>query len=121
MANPNIVNVTSIYGKSLGQYLSTSGTSILTNSANSNKIFKINTIIVANSNGTSAVDVTLRVFTVVTDQNPYLAYTISVPADSTLVVISKDTSFYLGEGDYIHGYCSSANDATIFISYEEIS
>jgi len=51
MASPNIVNVTSIYGNSINVSLSTtSATQLASNAASSGKAYKINSIIVANTN-----------------------------------------------------------------------
>lgn len=120
MANPNIVNVTTILGKVVGQAVGTSATAIVTNTAASGKILKINSLIVSNIDGTNAADITAEVYK---DQTTpyYLAYTISVPADATLVVISKDTSIYLEENDSIRLTASATGDLHAVCSYEEIS
>ena len=120
MANPNIVDVTSILGKVVGQAVGTSATAIVTNAAASGKILKINSLIVSNIDGTDAADITAEVYK---DQTTsfYLAFTISVPADATLVVISKDTSIYLEENDSIRLTASATGDLHALCSYEEIS
>lgn len=120
MANPNIVDVTSIFGKVAGQAVSTTTTAIVTNSNASGKILKINSLIVSNIDGTNAADITAEVYKNQTDSF-YLAYTISVPADATLVVISKDTSIYLEENDSIRLTASANSDLSAVCSYEEIS
>ena len=121
MAAPNIVNVTSIYGRT--QY-GTLGTTILAyanNASNSGKVYKINTITVANIDGTNAADVTVQITTAnSTGALWYLAKTISVPADSTLVVTSKDTSFYLEENRAIRAFASASSDLSIMVSYDEL-
>jgi hypothetical protein len=119
MANPNIVNVTSILGKTAHVNLTTSSQSIVANAANSNKVFKINTIIVANVDGTAAADVTVNYNNAGT--NFALASTISVPADSTLVILDKSSSIYLEEDDAIQALASATGDLVIHISYEEIA
>ena len=119
MANPNIVAVASIYGKSTGLALGTSGSAIVSNAASSGKIIKINTLTVANIDGTNAADVTAYVNK--GGVNYQLAWTVSVPADATLVLISKDTSIYLEEGDALYLYASATLDLQAFCSYEEIS
>ena len=117
MANPNIINATSIYRKSAGVALGTSGSAIV--SAATGKLIKVNTLTVANIDGTNAADVTAYVNKGGT--NYQLAWTISVPADATLVLISKDTSIYLEEGDGLYLYASATLDLQAFCSYEEIS
>ena len=63
MANPNIVNVTTIYGNSSSTSLTTtSATSLVSNAAASGKVFKINSIVAANVDGTSAADITINVY-----------------------------------------------------------
>ena len=119
MANPNIVNVTQIYGKSTGLSLGTSPSTIISNSSSSGKIFKVNSIIASNIDGTNDADVT--VFAVINSNTRHLAYQITVPAKSTLVVLSKDTSIYLEEADYISAYASASSDISLIASYEEIS
>jgi len=119
MAAPNIVNVTSIYGKTMGANLSTTVTSdILT--CPSDKVLKINSIIVSNIDGSNAADCTVYFFDS-SDSNRYsLATTVSVPSDSTLVLLGKDAPIYLEEGDQIEGGASAASDLAIIISYEEL-
>ena len=122
MAAPNIVNVTSILGKvAYDTLVSTSQSATLTNSASSNKVFKINTILAANVDGTNDADITVYVTTSnTTGALYYLAYTITVPADSTLVITSKDTSFYLEEDRAIRAFASNSSDISLMISYEEM-
>jgi|TARA_R110000796_G_scaffold244628_1_gene367861 hypothetical protein len=126
MANPNIVSVTNILGGNLGWNLSSSATSTLV-TVDAEKILKINRITVANVDGTSAADVSLFVDGLTTagatgltptgaDTTVYIAKTISVPADSTLVLV--DTPIYLMEGDILKGGASAASDLDLFISYE---
>jgi hypothetical protein len=119
MAAPNIVNVTSIYGRTTHVNLTTSSQSIVSNSASSNKVFKINTIIVANVDGSAAADVTVNYNNAGTTFA--IASTVSVPADSTLVVLDKASAIYLEENDSIAALASANGDLVIHISYEEIA
>ena len=128
MANPNIVNVTSIYGESIGEALTTTlDTDIMTVTAS--KLVKINFISVTNTHATTAVDVTIKVvkagFTSAgigaTEDNAgtfALASTVNLPADDVLIVVDKP--IYLMETDVLEGGASVAT-ADIFISYEVIS
>jgi 3-dehydroquinate synthase class II len=119
MANPNIVNVTSIYGKTVTAALTTTSTAIVTNASESGKVLKINTVIVTNVDGASAADVTVA-YGDATGTSP-VASTISVPADSALTVLDKSTSVYVEENKSIYASASAAGDLVILISYEEIS
>ena len=91
MAAPNLVNVTSITGKIDGHALTTdaisaSGSNVLTCAAD--KLIKINSIIVANVDGTNSVNIDVAV-NLASDARFYLAKTVALPADSTLVVIGN--------------------------------
>jgi hypothetical protein len=117
MAAPNIVNVTTIIGKTAVQAVTTSATAIVTNSAASNKVFKVNSLYVSNVDGTNAADITVDLFR--SSVAYRIASTISVPADSTLDVISK--AIYLEEGDTLRLTASANSDLEAVCSYEEIS
>ncbi len=124
MANPNIVNVTSIYGKSaVVDLTSTSATSVVSNAASSGKVFKINSLIVSNVDGTNAADITINYYSAAAlgGTATQIVSTVSVPADSSLVVIDKNTSIYLEEDKSIGATAGSANDLKVIISYEDIS
>ena len=124
MAAPNIVNVTSIIGKSaVVDLTSTSATSVLSNAASSNKVFKIESLIVANVDGTTAADITINYYTAAAlgGTASQIVSTVSVPADSSLVVIDRNTSIYLEEDKSIGATAGSANDLKVIISYEDIS
>jgi len=122
MAAPDIVNVTSILGKTAYDAdVATSQSATLINASSSNKVLKINTIIAANIDGTNDADITVYVSTSGSATALfYLAYTITVPADSTLVITSKDTSFYLEEDRAIRALASVAGDISLMVSYEEL-
>jgi hypothetical protein len=119
MAVPNLVNVTSIYGKTVGAALTTTTTTDILTCA-SNKLIKINSIIVSNVDGTNAANATVYFYDSSATARYALAYTITVPADSTLVVMSKDSPIYLEESDQIEAGASAASDLEIVISYEEL-
>ena len=124
MANPNIVNVTSILGETTYAALTTTLTTVLlANAAASGKVYKVNSIMVANVDGTNAADVTVDINTSAAGSGTSyaLASTISVPADATLNLIDKNSSFYLMEDKSILGGASANSDLEIIISYEIIN
>jgi len=124
MANPNIVNVTDIRGKTAVANLSTTNaTLVVENTAASNKVFKINTLIVSNVDGSSAANVTVSLYSAanIGGTATQIVSTVSVPADASLVVISKDTAIYLEEDRSIGATAGVANDLKVVCSYEEIS
>ena len=117
MANPNIVNVATITGKTDVFALTTTETSLVTAAADT--VYKVNSIMVSNIDGTNAADVTIKYNDGSNDRA--IASTISVPADATLTVVNKDTSFYLEENEIIKGTASANSDLECLISYEIIS
>ena len=124
MANPNIVNVSSIYGKTVVDADIQTGSPVLLGAAcPADKILKINTLVIANIDGSNDADISVYLTgdttNLIADAH-YIAKTISVPADTTLVVISKDTSIYLLEGDYIAVESSATGDLSAVMSYEEL-
>jgi hypothetical protein len=124
MANPNIVNVTTIYGNSSSTSLTTtSATSLVSNAASSGKVFKINSIVAANVDGTSAADITINVYLAAALGGTAfpIASTISVPADATLIITDKTTSFYLLENQSIGATAGTASDLVVTASWEEIN
>jgi hypothetical protein len=121
MAAPNIVYVATITGKSKRLALTDSVLDILENPAASGKVFKVNSLYVANVDGTSAADVTVSFVDASPSLTTKLANTIPVPADASIVIISKDAAIYLEEGDKITGLGSASGDLEATVSYEEIS
>jgi hypothetical protein len=117
MAAPNIVNVSAMYGKTAVLAVTTSATAIVTNSAASNKVLKVNALYVANVDGTNNATVDIDIFRSSTAYR--IAYTVVVPADATLDVINKP--LYLEEGDSLRLTANAANDVEAVCSYEEIS
>ena len=131
MANPNLFSSSNAYGTTT--YYTPSGTSavvLLPNAASSGKVFKINQIVAANVNGTNAVDTTVSIYSngaVAQGSAPSggtaypIVSTVSVPADSSLIVTDKTTAIYLMEGQSITVTSGTASGITYTISYEEIS
>ena len=127
MAAVNIVNVTSIYGKTT--YYVPSGTSavvLLANAAASSTVMKINEITATNTTGTAA-NTTVSIYTngaVAQGSAPSggtaypIAGTISVPANAALIVSDKTTAFYLEEGISISVTSGTASAITYTVSYE---
>ena len=124
MANPNIVNVSAIYGNnSTTSLTTTNATAIINNAAASGKVYKVNSIVVANVDGTSAADITINIYS----QDDLggtafpIASTISVPADATLIVTDKTTSFYLKEDQSVGAIAGTASDLVVTASWEELN
>ena len=117
MANPNVVAVSSIYANTaVDADVAASAVSLLT--CASNKLLKINSLVIANIDGTNAASIDVWVTRSSADY--YIAKTISVPADATLVVIDKNMGLYLTENDVLKIQASAAGDLSATCSYEEI-
>lgn len=131
MAAPNIASLTTITGKTT--YFTPSGTTavvLLTNAASSNTVLKINQIVVANVDGTNAVNATVSIYTnggVAQGSAPSggtaypIASTISVPANASLIVADKTTGIYLEENTCISITSGTASKLTFSVSYELMS
>ena len=124
MANPNIVSVTSILGNTT--FLTPADTAanvLLSNAASSGNVLKINQIVCANVDGSSAANCTVTVNSAAAGGGTAypIVSTVSVPADASLIVVDKTTAIYLMEDQSIVVTSGSANDIAYTISYEAIS
>jgi len=131
MANPNLLAASTASGTTT--YYTPGGTTavvLLANAASSGQVYKINQIVCANVNGTSAVNATVSIYTngaVAQGSAPSsgTAYpiisTISVPASASLIAVDKTTAVYLMEGSSITVTSGTASGITYTISYEVIS
>jgi len=131
MANPNLLAATTASGTTT--YYTPGGTSavvLLANAASSGQVYKINQIVAANVNGSSAVNTTVSVYTngaVAQGSAPSggtaypIVSTVSVPASASLIVTDKTTAIYLMEGSSITVTSGTASGITYTISYEVIS
>jgi len=131
MAAPNIISPTTITGKTT--FYIPSGTAaviLLPNAAASGKVLKINSVVVANIDGTSAVNATVSYYSngaVAQGSAPsggtayQIASTISVPANASLIVVDKSTQLYIEEGNSISITSSTASKLVFTVSYEDIS
>ena len=121
MAAPNIVAVTSIVPHTVSITPADTSRNALVTAPASGSAQKINEIIVSNIDGTTAFDATVEVR--LADGTTYrsIASTISVPADASLIVTDKTTSFYLLENQSIGAIASATGDLVATASWEEIT
>ena len=119
MALPNLKNPTTITGRTARYAVTASLASVLANGAASGKVLKINSIFCANVDGINTADISVSIYDGSTDR--YLAKTIAVPADATQIISTKETYFYLEEGDSIRAVANEASDLELIIGYEDIS
>ena len=119
MAAPNLKSPTTIYGKT-ARYAVGSGLATAISGVPSGMVYKVNSIFCANvANPDAAVDISVSIYDGATDY--YIARTIVVPADATQVISSKDTYFYLEEGDSLRAVANTASGVVLVVGYEEIS
>ena len=124
MAAPNIVAVANILGKSTFVSLTTTNaTTLLSNASGSNKVFKVNNVVVANTDGTNAVNFTMNYNNAAAGggTNVEMISTISVPANASLIAMDKSTSIYLEENTSLTVQAGTASKLKVTVSYEDIS
>jgi len=123
MANPNIVNVSSIYGNT--SYLIPSTTSATTWTAltpASGTVNKIDNIVAANVTASvAAVTVSINSATAGGGTAYRIVYQVPVPVNASIVVVDKSTAFYLGEAQSIVVTVGTASAIELTASYEAIS
>lgn len=119
MTAPNLKSPTTLTGKTARYAVTATIGAALSNAAASGKVLKINSIFCANVDGVNSADISVSIYDGATDR--YIAKTIAVPADATQILSTKDTYFYLEEGDSIRALASAASDLELVIGYEDIS
>ena len=119
MAAPNVVNVLTITGKTDVQAdIGLTPTAIVTNAAASDDLYKVNTLVISNSNDSDlTVTATVDLFR---SSTPYLlASNISLVAGASLDVLSS--AVYLEEGDSLRITCNDSDSLDAIASYEIIT
>jgi hypothetical protein len=123
MANPNIVNVSSIYGNT--SYLIPSTTSATTWTAltpASGTVNKIDNIVASNvTSAVAVVTVAINSAAAGAGTNYRLVYQVPVPVNASIVVADKSTAFYLGEAQSIVVTVGTASAIELTASYEAIT
>jgi len=125
MAAPNIVNISTLTGKTTYVNLTTTGsTSVLSNASGSNRVYKINSLFVSNTDTATAVNVTVNYYdsssVSAATTSGSIANSITVPAKSNLVILDKSTALYLEENKSIGTIAGTAAKLTVICSYEDI-
>ena len=130
MTAPNLKNPTTITGKTECVGIGTTAkVGILTNLESSNKVLKINSVFAANVHTTNMMVTVSIANTVGTGFTTNLAKELIVVPQTTQVVSSKDTYFYLEEGQTMETILEvsggtnnllGTNGVDFTIGYEEI-
>ena len=123
MANPNIVNVTSIYGST--SYLvptTTTATAWTALTPAAGTVNKINSMVAANVTATAAaVTVSINSATSGGGTAYRLTYQTVVPGNSSLLVVDKSTMVYVGEAQSIVVTSGTTNAIEMVASFEAIT
>jgi hypothetical protein len=118
MAAPNILTANICTAKTTTLNIGTTLSTLITNASSSNQVYKLNTVIVSNGISTA---ITANVLFNRSTGTTFLAGNVTVPGNSSLVVLGKDTALYLEENDTIQVSCNTASTASFTCSYEVIS
>lgn len=123
MANPNIVNVTSILGNTSYLVPSTTGATTWTALTPAvNAVNKVGSITAANvTSSTATVTVSVNSATGGGGTAFRVAFQIAVPPNSTLVIVDKSTPLYIGEAQSVVVTVGTANAIELVAAYETIS
>jgi hypothetical protein len=124
MPLPNLNSPTKVEGRNvLVTSIPTSASGCLVNPSGSNETFRISNIYVSNIDGVNACDVNCYILDNSTSPaaTGYLAFTVSIPADASLVLLTKNENTYLMENQTLFLGASADNDLSAVINYEDIS
>jgi len=119
MANPNIVNVSAIYGNTGFLSITTSAANVVVNPGGSGAVYKLNTLLVSNINASSSAAVTIELNR--SGTNTAIVKNVALATGGSLVAISKDSSLYLLEGDIIQASGNVASSLQAVASWEQIT
>lgn len=119
MAAPNIVNVATIQGQTAAGNLTTSNSAWVT--CASEYVYKVNSIIIANVDGTNTATATVYFFDSSGGARYQIIHQVPVPPGTSLNVMDKNSAIYLEEGDKIEGMASANSDLTMIVSFDAIT
>ena len=118
MANPNIINVSSIYGNSGILTVTTSYSNVVQNPTSSGAIYKLNSLVLTNA-CTAPISATVQYNRAGSNTN--YAANVGIPTAASLVVMGKDTPLYLLENHSIQISATVNNYITAVASWEQMS
>ena len=124
MANPNLNSATNVYvNNAFVRLTSPSETQVVSNASGSGKAYLIDSIVAANVDGTNAADITISLYAAATNSGTATrtAYTITVPAKATLIVVSKDYAMSVLEAQSIYATASASNAIHVTCYWKELS
>ena len=118
MSAPNMLTTANCYGNTTLVSLTTATANVVTNTTSSNSVIKLNTVVLSNYSGSA---VTANVMMNRSSTVYYIGGTVSIPANSTLVLLAKDTTTYMIEGDVLQANVSANSSVSILCSFETLS
>ena len=123
MTAPNLLDPSSIVGKTTYLTLAdTNETDLLVNASGSDTAMRVTNLMAANIDGSGAADITATLYTAASGGTGYaIASTVSVPADSTMVILTRENGFWLEEDRRITVQASASGDLSVICSYEEVT
>jgi hypothetical protein len=123
MAAPNLNAPTSVTGKTTYLTLAnTNETDLLVNSSSSGKAMRVTCVMLVNIDGSAAVDASATIYTAASGGTGHkICNTLNVPADSTVVLLSRENALWLEEDRRITVQASASSDLAVICSYEEVT
>jgi hypothetical protein len=119
MANPNIANLLNIYGTTnvVSSVAISTGSTVIA-SVPTATVYKVESVIAANKTSSNA---TITLYVTRSAVNYNVAYQMVVPVNATLVLVGKDSFFYMNESDVLTAVAGTASAIDIVASFEAIS
>ena len=124
MANPNLRNPTSItLGEISTSLANTSATVIVNNAASSNTVIEVTSLYICNDDGANDATITIRHHPAAGGGGTgvQILNTITVPADATLVAVTKDAPIVLLENQSLVAIASAGNDLNCVGAYRVLA
>ena len=124
MATPNLANVTTITPANSQVFLTTTSvTSIASNAASSGTVMKIESLVVSNTNPSTAIPFSLSTYSAAAlGGTPYpVVWTLSVPANSSVIIIDKTNTIYLNENQSLGATAGTGSQLYVNTSWEVMS
>lgn len=119
MARPNIVTCGNLFANCSVLTVTTVNSNVIVNPSTSNTLYKIDSLTVANGNLSSSANVTVSLFR--GGSEFAIAANVTVPTSATVVVVTKDSTLHMLEGDALRVYASANVGMQSVISWEEFS
>lgn len=122
MVAPNLAAPTTITGKTTYLTLAnTSETTLLSNASSSNLALRVTAVTATNTTATAA-SITLTIYTAASGgTGHFMAGSISVPGNSSIVLVARDSSVWLEENRRLTVTAGTANAIAVVCSYEEVA